>query len=43
MKATSELNKPWCVSVFKDNAGIVQFDNTYNICFRWKLVITRPP
>ena len=34
MKATSELNKPWCVSVFKDNAGIVHFDNTYNICFK---------
>jgi phosphoribosylformylglycinamidine synthase II len=24
-KATLELNKPWCVSVFEDNAGIVQF------------------
>lgn len=34
MKATSELNKPWCVSVFKDNAGIVHFDNNYNICFK---------
>ncbi len=34
MKATSELNKPWCVSVFKDNAGIVEFDENYNICFK---------
>ncbi len=34
MKATSELNKPWCVSVFKDNAGIVHFDNNYHICFK---------
>ncbi|MEP9412053.1 MAG: phosphoribosylformylglycinamidine synthase subunit PurL [Candidatus Brocadia sp.] len=34
MKATKELNKPWCVSVFKDNAGIIQFDNHYNVCFK---------
>ncbi len=34
MKATKELNKPWCVSVFKDNAGIIDFDNTYNVCFK---------
>src|SRR3989339_160552 len=34
MKATSELNKTWCVSVFKDNAGIVRFDDFYNICFK---------
>lgn len=34
IKATSELNKPWCISVFKDNAGIVHFDNKYNICFK---------
>ncbi|MFO0793542.1 MAG: phosphoribosylformylglycinamidine synthase subunit PurL [Candidatus Brocadiaceae bacterium] len=34
MKVTQELNKPWCVSVFKDNAGIIQFDDRYNICFK---------
>jgi phosphoribosylformylglycinamidine synthase II len=34
MKATKELNKPWCVSVFKDNAGVIKFDDTYNICFK---------
>lgn len=34
MKATSELNKSWCVSVFEDNAGIIHFDNNYNICFK---------
>src|SRR3972149_7440618 len=34
MKATSELNKTWCVSVFKDNAGIIHFDDFYNICFK---------
>ncbi|MBI4802668.1 MAG: phosphoribosylformylglycinamidine synthase subunit PurL [Elusimicrobia bacterium] len=25
VKATKALNKPWCLSVFKDNAGIVEF------------------
>jgi phosphoribosylformylglycinamidine synthase len=34
MKVTKELNKPWCVSVFKDNAGIIRFDDLYNICFK---------
>ena len=34
MKATSELDKSWCVSVFKDNAGIIEFDENYNICFK---------
>ena len=24
----------WCVSVFKDNAGIVKFDNDYNVAFK---------
>ncbi|RKY36724.1 MAG: phosphoribosylformylglycinamidine synthase subunit PurL, partial [Candidatus Omnitrophota bacterium] len=34
MSATKILNKPWCVSVFKDNAGIVKFDHNHNICFK---------
>ena len=34
VKATKKLNKPWCVSVFHDNAGIVRFDNDTNICFK---------
>src|SRR3989338_2972991 len=34
MKVTKELNKPWCVSVFKDNAGIIRFDDKFNICFK---------
>lgn len=34
MKVTSELKKPWCISVFKDNAGIIEFDEEYNICFK---------
>ena len=24
----------WCVSVFKDNAGIVRFDDQFNVCFK---------
>lgn len=34
MKVTEELNKPWCVSVFKDNSGVIRFDEKYNICFK---------
>jgi len=34
MKVTKELNKPWCVSVFKDNSGVVKFDKDYDICFK---------
>ena len=30
-KATEELNPPWCLSVFKDNAGIIDFDGKYAI------------
>ncbi|MDP7131395.1 MAG: phosphoribosylformylglycinamidine synthase subunit PurS, partial [Planctomycetota bacterium] len=34
VKATDELDKPWCVSVFVDNAGIIEFDDRYNVCFK---------
>ncbi|MGE5280597.1 MAG: phosphoribosylformylglycinamidine synthase subunit PurL [Deltaproteobacteria bacterium] len=34
MRATRELDKKTCVSVFKDNSGIVAFDGEYNICFK---------
>ncbi len=34
MKVTKELNKPWCVSVFHDNSGIIRFDEDNNICFK---------
>ena len=30
-KATSELNLDWCLSVFEDNAGIVQFEDGYAV------------
>ncbi|MBO3800610.1 MAG: phosphoribosylformylglycinamidine synthase subunit PurL [Candidatus Brockarchaeota archaeon] len=31
MRATRELNKEWCISVFEDNAGIIDFDKGYAI------------
>lgn len=34
MKVTKELNKPWCVSVFKDNSGVIRFDDKFNVCFK---------
>lgn len=34
MKVTKELNRPWCVSVFHDNSGIIRFDEENNICFK---------
>jgi phosphoribosylformylglycinamidine synthase len=37
--ATTEVRRQlgeadWCVSVFKDNAGVVKFDETDNVCFK---------
>ncbi|MCK5451563.1 MAG: phosphoribosylformylglycinamidine synthase subunit PurL, partial [Candidatus Omnitrophica bacterium] len=34
MKVTRQLNRPWCVSVFTDNAGIIKFDAKHDICFK---------
>lgn len=34
MRSTREINKPWCVSVFDDNAGIIEFDEKYNVVFK---------
>ncbi len=34
MKATGMLNKEWCLSVFKDNAGVIDFDGENAICFK---------
>jgi len=34
MRVTQELDKPWCLSVFKDNAGVIDFDGRYAICFK---------
>jgi len=33
-KATRELHLPWCLSVFEDNAGIVDFENGYAIAVK---------
>jgi len=33
-KATKELNKPWCISVFVDNSGVVEFDDDSAVCFK---------
>ena len=34
MKATKELGKPWCLSVFTDNAGVIDFDSRWALCFK---------
>ncbi len=33
-KATKDLNKDWCISVFVDNAGVVEFDEDTALCFK---------
>jgi len=33
-KATKDLNKDWCISVFADNAGVVKFDDEDAVCFK---------
>jgi phosphoribosylformylglycinamidine synthase subunit PurSL len=32
--ATVTLDKPWCISVFHDNAGIIAFDGDWDVCFK---------
>jgi phosphoribosylformylglycinamidine synthase len=34
MKATRELDKPWALSVFEDNAGVIDFDGHQAVCFK---------
>jgi len=34
MKVTDELGKPWCLSVFVDNAGVIDFDGHWALCFK---------
>ncbi len=34
MRATQELDKEWCISVFSDNAGIIEFDEDYGVAFK---------
>lgn len=33
-KATKDLDKDWCISVFADNAGVVEFDEESAVCFK---------
>ena len=33
-KATKQLDKDWCISVFADNAGVIEFDKNSAICFK---------
>lgn len=33
-KVTRELNMPWCISVFEDNAGIIHFEGDYGIAVK---------
>jgi phosphoribosylformylglycinamidine synthase len=33
-KAARELNKDWCLSIFSDNAGIIEFDSAYGVAFK---------
>jgi len=32
--ATETLDRPWCISVFSDNAGIIEFDERHAVCFK---------
>ncbi len=34
MKSTKEIDKKWCLSVFKDNAGVMEFDEGNGVCFK---------
>ncbi len=34
MKVTEELEKPWCLSVFSDNAGVIEFNGQWALCFK---------
>jgi phosphoribosylformylglycinamidine synthase len=33
-KGTQDLNKEWCISVFVDNAGVIEFDDDTALCFK---------
>ncbi len=33
-RATKELDKLWCISVFADNAGVIEFDESSAVCFK---------
>jgi len=33
-RATKQLDKDWCISVFADNAGVIEFDDDSAVCFK---------
>lgn len=33
-RSTKEINKPWLVSVFTDNAGVIKFNEDYNLVMK---------
>jgi len=33
-KATHELARPWCWSVFKDNSGVIEFEGDLGVCMK---------
>ncbi|MBI2836447.1 MAG: phosphoribosylformylglycinamidine synthase subunit PurL [Chloroflexi bacterium] len=34
IQATTELARSWCLSVFEDNAGVIDFDGRWALCFK---------
>ncbi len=34
MRATQELDKPWCWSTFRDNAGVIALDDEWGVAFK---------
>jgi phosphoribosylformylglycinamidine synthase II len=34
MRVTEKLAKPWCLSTFRDNSGVIDFDGRYALCFK---------
>ncbi len=34
MRVTKELNYPWVLSAFKDNSGVIEFDDKFGITFK---------
>ena len=33
-KATTDLAAPWCLSVFKDNSGVIEYDDDTGVCIK---------
>ncbi|MHC4821514.1 MAG: phosphoribosylformylglycinamidine synthase subunit PurS, partial [Planctomycetota bacterium] len=33
-KATATMDKPWCLSVFSDNAGVIVLDDDWGVCMK---------